>query len=137
MLKFILALLAMQAMGMNAATLSSTGITDLDLTNIKRTPNVSIANRQDPFVPCDFPENFAFLAKCFCFSVDAETYAIDRKYMVDAMDNACQYFTGGIGESHATAVVVVVSSTNCPPGEPISVYGTASGLVPCTTPPLE
>ena len=47
---------------------------------------------------------------CMCFDDSEDTYGIDRAYMIDAINQACNEFTGGVGE-------------------PVAVYGRADGLV--------
>lgn len=119
MFKFILALLALLALSINVSAVAE--ITSLDSFN----NGTSLVVRQGlgqpeddgiisaaEYTPCQIPGNNGFMKKCYCFLDLENLWGIDRAYLVTAIDQACEYFTGGIGE-------------------PVSVYGQGEGMRKC------
>lgn len=92
--KLLFALLALLALSTQASSLPS-----LTATSVNPNFNSSvIPTNQLGFVPCQFPGNGDFEERCYCYEDVQKKYAVDRHWMVSAIDNACHYFTGGIGQ---------------------------------------
>ena len=131
MLKFLLGILALLAMGINAATIPSSNVTSVNFPN-HRNGSDPLPMASDVFVPCDFPANEEFASHCYCWAAKDDIHAVDRVWISTAIDRACEtYFTGGVGKPFLRLVAQLCTSADTFAGDPVSVYGTAPGLTPC------
>lgn len=92
----LLVLLALLGVSANASPAVTSTATDLKLVD---SWNVTVPTFQHvEFTPCNFEGNEDFERGCYCFSDIGNLYAVDRHWMIEAINGACEHFTGGIGK---------------------------------------